>query len=221
MLAYTRRYNEVIKDIPHRVKCVDDTLLYDNNIKESFYHTWDYLTLCAEKGIVINADKFQFCRDTVNFAGLTITPTGIAPSSHILSAIRDFPTPTNISGARCWFGLVNQTSWAYATSKIMLPFRELVKKHSKFYWDDTLEELFCLSKIQLISLVEDGIKSFDPARLTCLQSDWSKDGIGYLLLQKYCNCDTITAPICCPDGWHLVYAGSRFTSEAESRYSPT
>ena len=37
--GYTHRYDEVIKDIPRKVKCVDDTLLYDSSIEESFYHT--------------------------------------------------------------------------------------------------------------------------------------------------------------------------------------
>ena len=32
-------------------------------------------------------------------------------------------------------------------------------------------------------------------------------------------CETIT-PVCCPSGWTLIYAGSRFTSPAESRYAP-
>ena len=103
--AYTHRFDEVIKDIPKKVKCVDGTLLYDSSIEESFYHTWDFLTLCAEKRIVINADKFQFCRDTFTFAGLTMTPTGITPSNDLLSAIKDFPTPKDITGARSWFGL--------------------------------------------------------------------------------------------------------------------
>ena len=43
--AYTRRYDEIIKDIPHKVKIVDDTLLYDPNIEGSFYHTFDFLSL--------------------------------------------------------------------------------------------------------------------------------------------------------------------------------
>jgi len=30
-----------------------------------------------------------------------------------------------------------------------------------------------------------------------------------------------TAPICCNDGWKLIYAGSRFTTETESWYAPT
>ena len=29
------------------------------------------------------------------------------------------------------------------------------------------------------------------------------------------------APVCCPEGWRLVYAGSRFTQGAEPNYSPT
>ena len=45
--------------------------------------------------------------------------------------------------------------------------------------------------------------------------------MGYLLLQQHCNCNTSNAPICCPEGWKLIYAGSRFTSESESRYAPT
>ena len=34
--AYTHRYDEVIKDIPRKVKCVDDTLLCDSSIEEFF-----------------------------------------------------------------------------------------------------------------------------------------------------------------------------------------
>ena len=35
--AYTRRYDEVIKNIPQKVKIVDDTLLYDYCIEEAFF----------------------------------------------------------------------------------------------------------------------------------------------------------------------------------------
>ena len=33
---YTRQYGEIIKDILRKVKCVDDTLLYDNSIEQAF-----------------------------------------------------------------------------------------------------------------------------------------------------------------------------------------
>ena len=98
-------------DLPHKVKIVDDCLLYDNDIEQSFLHAWDFLTTCAQNKIVVNVEKFQFCQNIVNFAGLKLTPKGVCPSDHILSAIRDFPSPTNITDARSWFGLVNQVAW--------------------------------------------------------------------------------------------------------------
>ena len=218
--AYTRRFDEIIKDIKRKVKIIDDTLLYDNTIEEAFFATWDYLTLCANNGIVMNVSKFKFCREAVEFAGLLITPTGPAPSERILQAIRDFPIPTDITGARSWFGLVNQVAWAYSISPVMQPFREAIKPNRTFYWDANLTNIFEKSKKLLIDMVKDGVQTFDTSRKTCLQTDWSKEGIGYLLLQKYCKCNEIT-PVCCPEGWKLVFAGSRFLTPTESRYSPT
>ena len=120
--AYTRSYNEIIKPIPHKAKIVDNTLLYDTNIENAFFHVWDYLTLCAKNDIVINESKFQFCKDTVAFAGLKVTPSGVSPTDTILNAIQNFPQPSDITGARSWFGLINQVSCAYSISPIMQPF---------------------------------------------------------------------------------------------------
>ena len=221
--AYTRRYDEVIKDINKKVKCVDDTLLYDDNIHDAFYHTWEYLSLCELNGITLNENKFQFAQSTVDFAGLKITEKGIGPSDKILTAIKNFPRPKDITGARSWFGLVNQIAWAYSNAEAMQPFRDLVRKKTTFYWDETLENLFEESKKVLIEQSTEGVRTFDTTKNTCLQTDWSKtrDGIGYFLLQQHCSCPISQAPTCCVDGWKLVFAGSRFTKGAETRYSPT
>ena len=81
------------KDIPRKIKVVDDTLLYDKTIKDAFYHTLDYLSLCEANGIVINKDKFQFCQDVVQFGGLQITSTGVTPSNDLLNANFQLPKP--------------------------------------------------------------------------------------------------------------------------------
>ena len=49
-------------------------------------------------------------------------------------------------------------------------------------------------------------------------TDWSKNGVGYLLVQKYCQCPQIT-PVCCTGGWKVCMVGSRFTNAAESNYA--
>ena len=38
--AYTRRYDHIIKDVPNKVKCVDDALLDDHGIEAAFNQTW-------------------------------------------------------------------------------------------------------------------------------------------------------------------------------------
>ena len=67
--------------------------------------------------------------------------------------------------------------------------------------------------------MQDGVRLFDPSRPTCLMTDYSNKGIGFLLLQKYCSCQT-RGPACCKIGWKLCLVGSRFTNPAESRYAP-
>ena len=71
-------------------------------------------------------EKFQFCQDVVDFAGLKITDDGVTPADSMLSAIENFPAPKNITDARSWFGLVNQVAWAYSLRPIMQPFSDLV-----------------------------------------------------------------------------------------------
>ena len=60
---------------------------------------------------------------------------------------------------------------------------------------------------------------FDPALPTCVRTDWSKAGMGYYMSQKTCRCLNV-APDCCSGGWRITLAGSRFNSDAESRYAP-
>ena len=51
-----------------------------------------------------------------------------------------------------------------------------------------------------------------------MRPDWSKKGIGYLLLQKHCGCKS-TLPDCCDNGWKITLAGSRFLKGPEERYA--
>ena len=140
--AYTCRYDEIIKDFARKIKLVNDTLLDGTHIKKAFYHTFDFLTRCTQNGIVLNKDKFQFCKDTVQLGGLQITSSGVSPSESMLNAISIFPVPKTITDARSWFGPVNQLAWAYSLSPIMLPFQDFVKKSSRFSLNQTLEKAF-------------------------------------------------------------------------------
>lgn len=193
--------------------------MWSNTIEEAFFQAVHWLDTCGRNGITLNPSKFRFAQNTVKFAGFEITPTTVRPCPRYLEAIQNFPTPHNITDIRSWFGLINQVSYAFASTTRMLPFRELLKPGSRFAWTDQLNRLFEESKSLIISEIHKGVEIFDKTKATCLATDWSKEGIGFWLFQKHCNCPS-TKPFSCKTGWKITLVGSRFTSGAESRYAP-
>ena len=135
-----------------------------------FWHVMQYIHHCHSNGVIFNHKKFVFCKMELEFSGFLLTADGIKPSPRIVEAIQKFPTPKNLTGIRSWFGLVNQVSYAFAQTELMAPFRDLLKKNQKFYWDSSLEDLFQQTKQKIIAQIENGIKMFDCSKATCLST---------------------------------------------------
>ncbi len=219
--AFTKRFDDITTGMKAVARCIDDSCLWASTVAASFWLVVNYIDVCARNGIIFNPEKFVFGEDVVDFAGYTVTLDSIKPTVKMLKAIQEFPTPTSIKGIRGWFGIIAFVSFAYSLSPVMLPFRELLASKKKFHWDSTLEELFVKTKSYVVDKVVNGVKMFEVIRQTCLATDWSKSGLGFFLLQKHCDCvDLSKAPRCGPGHWQMVFAGSRFLKDPETRYSP-
>ena len=197
--GYTRRFDEIVSQVPNKTKCIDDTLLWSSDIAEAFSQAAEWLHLCGRNGIVLNPSKFVFAKETVDFAGFEISNSTVGPCAQYLEAIESFPSPKNITDIRSWFGLVNQISFSFAAAPQMSPFRNLLKPGTPFQWTDHLEQVFQASKNVIINEIRSGVEIFDKGRPTCLATDWSKSGIGFWLTQKHCDCQPIK-PLCCASG---------------------
>ena len=161
--AYNQRFDATITEFSNKVKCVDDTYMWALTIEEAFFQTCEWLSLCARKGITLNPK--------IEFAGLTNTPTNVKPSPRFINSIIDFPRPKYITGARAWFGMVNQGAYAFSMAKRMQPFRHLLKPSVKFVWTEELDDIFKESKEKIISEMKDGVCLFQPSQLICLISE--------------------------------------------------
>ena len=168
-------------------KCIDDSCLYSEDIEKCFWQTVNYIDLCARNGMVFNPDKFLFGADIVEFAGFEVTKDGYRPQKKLLDSIANFPIPTDLTGIRSWFGLVQQVAYAFSKTKDMAPFRDLLKRNVKFYWDNHLEELFPKSRKVIIEKAKEGVKAFQVGGKTMLTSDWSETGVGFFLEQNIVN----------------------------------
>ena len=72
------------------MKIIDDALLYDPSVEESFFHTFEYVKVCAENGVTLNPEKFKFCRKELDFCGIAIAHQ----MQQFLQSISKHPTLT-------------------------------------------------------------------------------------------------------------------------------
>lgn len=222
--AYTRRFDDAIVGIPRKIKCVDDTLLFDASVEDAFWHVYDFLETCAAKGVTLKPEKFTFCRREVDFVGFHVSWEEYYPTEERLAAIRHFnmPAEPSLTDIRSWHGFVNQLAPFLATAPVMEPFRELLKKPQgkKVYWDENLQKKFQHAQEVVCSLAKEGLTFYDKNRPTIVITDWSKVGIGFVVLQQYCRCSMQESPFCCKSGWRLALCGSRHLTPAEAGYAP-
>ena len=106
-----------------------------------------FLDQCRQHGVVLKQKKSQIAVTKVEFGGYRLFRTGIQSSPDLLKSIRDFPRLRNLTDLRSWFALVNQLRYfSKDLTKIMEPFRPLLKKYSVFQWFPEHEDAFADAK---------------------------------------------------------------------------
>ena len=219
--GYTDRMDRIIGDFQNVKKCVDDSILWSSDIDKNFHQVCSFLQRCSSQGVIFNPKKFQFGEKTVQYIGFQVTDSGIKPTKKYTDDILNFPTPTNITDVRSWYGAIGQINYAFVSAPEMVPFRHLLSSKVPFQWSPDLETAFQKSKLEIVRLCENGIRSFNPALPTALATDWSKFACGLWLTQKHCDCAaTPVQPGCCQSGWQTIFCSSKFNNPAESRYAP-
>ena len=202
------RSDHVIQGKPDCSKIVDDILVTAQTVSELFTSIKGVLQRCRDIGLTISKRKFKVSNE-VSFAGYLVSERGILPDPSKVTAIRDFPTPTDLTSLRSFLGLANQLGnfipdLAMATARL----RGLLKKGVTFLWLPEHSEEFAFVKELLTSPLL--VHYFDPSLPTSLLTDASKlNGLGYVLLQHD------------PEGkLRLIQAGSRSLTPAERNYAP-
>ena len=100
-------------------KLVDDVLGWAATLRQLFFDTAFFLFHTNSFGVIQNPDKFVWGRRELEFLGFWIKTDGIQPTQDTLKAISEFPRPTDITGVRSFYGLVEQVAFAFSKTQLM------------------------------------------------------------------------------------------------------
>jgi hypothetical protein len=183
--TFMRLMNHVLRAFIGKFVVVyfDDILIYSKTLEEHVDHIKQVLDVLRKEKLFANLEKCTFCTDQVVFLGFVVSGSGIQVDESKVKAIKDWPTPENVSQVRSFHGLAGfYRRFVRDFSTIAAPLNELTKKGVAFQWGEPQERAFQELKKRLseapLLVLPDFTKTFE------VECDASGIGIGGVLMQN-------------------------------------
>ena len=204
---FERVMEGLLQNIPGVVVYIDDVLITGKTDEDHLQSLETVLKRMEDAGMLLKKDKCCFMTKSVSYLGYIIDAEGLHPTKEKLQAIRDTPSPKNLTQLKSYLGLLSYYGrFLPNLSNFLFPLYRLLRRQTPWTWSKTEEETFQNSKKLLMS--SKLLVRFDPSLELILACDASNYGIGAVLAH------------CLPDGLEKpIGFSSRTLTETEKRYS--
>uniref|UniRef100_A0A1X7SFR9 Reverse transcriptase RNase H-like domain-containing protein n=1 Tax=Amphimedon queenslandica TaxID=400682 RepID=A0A1X7SFR9_AMPQE len=165
------------------------------------------LQTLEEAGLTLKQSKCKFGVPSVEYLGHIIDSDGLHPSEAKVKAIREAPTPTNVTELKSFLGLLNYYhKFLPDVATVLSPLHLLLRKDTPWKWSQDQEKAFQKAKAMLHS--SSVLTHYDEKKPLVVACDASPYGLGAVLSHRM------------SDGTDLPVAyASRTLSAAEKKYS--
>ena len=184
---------------------LDDILIYSNTLEEHITHVHQVLARLREHGLSCKREKCEFHTSSLSFLGFVISPEGISMDPDRISAITEWPTPTDVHDIQVFLGFANfYRRFVDGFSRVVSPITILLRKGQRFHWSSEAQSAFDELKRRFTSAPV--LKHFDPDLPIRLHTDASGFAISGIVSQLHGSV------------WHPVAFYSRKCAPAECNY---
>ena len=107
---WCRHSDRVVEGFSWCKKIVDDILIWASTPSELDSSITQVVQRCKDLHVTLSRSKFQV--DTsLKFAGCVVSASGVMPDPDRISALANFPTPSDQTSVRSFLGLCNQLAF--------------------------------------------------------------------------------------------------------------
>ena len=166
---------------------LDDLIVFSSTFDEHIERLDEVLTRLGNAGLKLKPSKCHLFQEKVLFLGHLVTSKGVEPDPQKVEAVRDWPTPKNVTGVRAFLGLCSYyRRFICGFAHIAGPLHRLLEAGQAFVWSVECQNAFDELKSKLIGSEVMSYPSNDG--LFILDTDASDVGIGAALSQmQFCE----------------------------------
>ena len=188
---------------------IDDVLVFSPTLAEHLDHLRRVLVRIREAGLKLKSSKCHFIAKEVEYLGHILTPGGLKPNPTTVSAVKEFPRPTNLKEVRQFLGLSSfYRRFVTNFAAVAQPLRQLTRKGVHFRWSPECQQAFETLKSLLITFPVLAYPKVEEPFI--LETDASILGLGAILSQRQSDGQV-----------HSVAYASRSLNQAERNYGIT
>jgi cleavage and polyadenylation specificity factor subunit 1 len=205
--AFQRLMDGVLRDIPFAFVYLDDILIASKSEEEHQQHLRYIFSLLSANGLVVNRDKCVFGVTEIDFLGHRVTTTGIRPMPDRVTAIQNYPVPTNKASLQRFLGMINfYHRFMPGIAGKLAPLHALCRGHGPdIAWSEECQSAFISARSALATATL--LHHPKPDATTSITVDASDVAVGAQLEQRH------------QGRWVPIAFFSKKLSDAEKKYS--
>ena len=172
----------VLAGIPRVLVYLDDILITEASQEGHVSNLKEVLSRLQQTGFHLRKDKCEFMISSVKYLGHIIDAIWLHPAPDKLKAVKNAPTPQNVTELKAYLGLLTYYSKFLPNMATTLsPLYMLLHNNVKWQWTSSEAKAFEKSKDLLTS--NSLLVHFNPSQKLTLMCDASPYGVGAVLSQ--------------------------------------
>ncbi|XP_055913225.1 uncharacterized protein K02A2.6-like [Eupeodes corollae] len=183
---FQKTIETLLRGIPNCINFMDDIVVTGPDTHSHSRTLTIVLGKLQSVGLRLNPKKCIFFMEEISYLGFTIDKNGLRKNDTNIRSVLHAPIPTNVSEVKAFIGMVNfYSKFVPNFAQKMEPFYKLLRKDTKFHWNDATNSAYELLKKEITG--DQVLVHFDREKPVILTTDACDTAVAGILSHEFEN----------------------------------